>query len=161
MLKGLRDWANTHIADVSDKTEKTRKLVMFLGVVALLIDSDVAVTLGSASMGGLGVSISPPQVLPVAEIIVFILLFKIVALWVTIAIESGRDKRTARNKAFRIVEPDLMGSDENTDDIELAVRTQAYAITSKWTLWKLVWEVAMPSLIGLAGVATFLYKAFL
>ena len=159
MLETLRDWAETHIADVSEKTEKTRKLVMFLGVAAIFISPDVVVTFGSASVAGLGISVSPVQKLPIAVVILAVLVFKIISLWVTIAIESGRDESTARRKAFSIIKPMLMEGEQNPDDIEHFVRSKAHEMTRKWTLRKLLWEVVMPSLVGIVGVTVFLAKA--
>lgn len=150
----FRSWIFRNIGVLDDASLKHCSAILFISAIMLFTDPGVSLTLGSASLAGLGISVEPPQSIPVGLLLLALLMYRLVALWAYIILGSGTDENKVRYKTQisygtshdNIFEP-------NTIDELISQDTQNTIY--KWSIRKVLWELLPPNLAALASIIKF------
>lgn len=159
MINRFIDSLHFHLGKLSDTSLKHRSTILFLSVVMLFIDPSVKITLGTASLAGLGISLSPPQEIPIGQLIMFLLVYRVFAFWTSTILESGTNLNLAKRKVLLDVEPTWEAEENEPGNIEQYVRHTSHKKVYKWTKWQLAWEFLFPNILALAAFITYSAKS--
>lgn len=154
----LRYWLYRHIGELSDVSLKHRSAVILLSVLLLFLDHDVAITFGSASLAGLGISVTPPQTIPVGTFLLLLLIYRFFAFVASISIESGVNPDLAGKKARYQFDPAYDAEERSSHDMDQIVRYDSNEITYKWRGRQILWEVIFPCFLAAMSIGLFLFR---
>ena len=138
---------------ISDTSRKHRAAILFISLCVFFIEPNVKLTLGKASFAGLAMSIDPVQVIPVGLVLLFALIYRLIAFWVTNLTDIGTDIAKAKTSARNKIDPQI--PEKPDDQIEARINETAYATVFKWRSRRSLWEVVLPTIIGLSAIASF------
>ena len=153
----FRHWVDRNIGQFEEVSLKHRSAVILLSVLVFFVEPDVKLEFGSAAFAGLGVSVDPPQTIPVGLVLLSLLIYRFVAFWFTIFLMSGTDENIAIGKALYEDDPAWNASGATMSDYPEMIKDDAEKIVYKWRFRKFIWEVMLPSVAAL--VVIFKYAA--
>lgn len=150
----FRSWLYKNVGELDQASSKHRTIILFISAIMLFTDPSVSVTLGSASLAGLGISVEPPQSIPVGVLLLALLTYRLVALWASIILDSGTDKLKAQYKArIRHGSPEDYNPEPNTID-ELITEIAENTVYT-WQIRKILWELAPPNIAALTCIVKY------
>jgi len=150
------------INGISEVSRRHRKSVLFTSICLIVLDQSVELTLGKASLGGLGIGISPEQVIPIYKVLLLVLTYFCITFWVSISIETGLDidrvkKNLIKNDKDTIyIDCDSENNVKDSSDIHVA----AEEVVSKWEFRKILWEIVMPTTLAFVALIKHLFLYF-
>lgn len=150
-----------HIGKIGDSAHKHRTAVLFLSVLAIFIEPHVTVSFGTASLAGLGISVTPPQEIPVGILLFCLLIYRLTSFWVIVLIDSGTDFERAERKAYLELDPGCEAEEHSPSTMEELIRREARGKVLNWTVWQLTWEFLFPNVVAAAALATFITRLVL
>lgn len=157
----FRHWVDRNIAQLEEAALKHRSAVILLSVMLLFIEPDVKLAFGSAALAGFGVSVNPPQTISISLVLIFLLIYRFLAFWVTILLASGTDKNIATGKALYQYDPAYDMSATPMSSMEEVIKDETETILYKWKFWKFVWEVLLPTTVALVAILVYTITYFL
>lgn len=156
---GIIEIKNTlylNIGKLSDASHKHRGAILMVAVIMLFIDPEVKVTFGSASLAGLGISVTPAQEISLGLLLFAILVYKLIAFWVSVLLESGTDSARAERKALMELDPGWDAEQHDPTDFSRLIRNHKQEIIYKWTVRQILWEFVFPNLVGVVALSHYL-----
>lgn len=149
-----------NVGKLTDASLKYRGSILLLSVLVIFIDPDVKITFGSASLAGLGISISPPQEFSIGLFLVALLAYRWIAFLATALFESGTDiERTEKNVLLKF-EPAWEAEERNPGDMDQLVRMESDRSVYKWEKYQLIWEFLLPNAIAVIAFSVYAIKFF-
>ena len=144
-----------YIGKLNESSLKHRGAIIVLSALLIFIDRDVTVTLGSGSLAGLGISVSPPQHLPIGFFLVLLLVYRLITFWVTGLIDEGTNPERAEMRSI-----DAIIGYQTVDTLDLKNREHAVnALTAArldiWSFFRTLWEFVLPSIIGVSALIAY------
>lgn len=149
---------NLHIGKLGEASTKHRSAILFLSLLVILIEPGVKLTFGSASLLGLGISVSPPQEISIAVFVLALLAYRMLAFWIVVLLESGVDMKRAERKALLEFDPAWEAEAYQPGNMDQLIRQESHAMVLKWTVRRIVWEVLFPNLFAIMALAIFATK---
>jgi len=152
----LRNWLYRHISILDTTSQKQRVAILFLSAMTFIIEPHAKLTLGKASLAGLGVSLEPSQTIQVGLVLLALLCYRLISFWMTVTLNSGVDSDISNEKAQFIFNP-AYGDDGGPyhENDQLAIN-KSRSLVYSWTVRKIIWEVVVTSLIGTASAVYYL-----
>ena len=150
---------NLHIGKLGDSSLRHRSAILVLSVLLILVGPEIKITFGSASLAGLGISVSPPQELSVGLFLLAILTYRLIAFWASVLIESGTDLARAERKALLVFDSGWEAEEHKPSDMDQLIRQESHGMVYRWTKWQLVWEILLPNLIAATALAVYATKS--
>lgn len=150
-----------HIGDLSDTSSKHRSAILLLSVLVMFVAPDVKLTFGTASLAGLGISVSPPQEIAIGHFLLALLTYRFIAFWVLVLLESGTDISRAERKALLAFDPAWGAEEEQSGDKEQLIRLESRDMVYKWKVRQIVWEIIVPNVIALSALAIYITRFIL
>jgi len=154
-------WKWYQIADsiggISDVSRKHRAAILFISACVFFIESNVKITIGKASLAGLGVSIEPVQVVPIGPILIVLLAYRTIAFWIIILTEHGVNFQKAKKRAQNSLDPD---TDAPRDTVQTEISVIASLSVYRWRLVQVLWEVLLPTALALTAIIMFYHAYF-
>lgn len=149
-------WGYTYIGHLNDLSLKHRNHILIISILMMVISPEVKITFGKASVIGLGINIDPPQTIYIGLVLLVILIYRVIAFWITALITQGTNKQSAYNKAaLKIDEMHILpGPATNIGDV---INEEANSIKYKWELRRLTWEFIIPNLLALIALLRYGY----
>ena len=144
-----KSWMYRHVGELGEVSLKHRSNILLLSVLMIFIDSNVKVILGKASLAGLGITIEPTQTIPVGLFLFALLIYRLVAFWASVTLESGTSKSIADTKAQYDIDPAYHAEERSPSDMDQAIRMESNATTYKWQVRRILWEFTVPNLLAL------------
>jgi len=138
---------------INDISRKHRAAILFISLCIFFVEPNVKLTLGKASLAGLGMSIEPVQVIPVGLVLLFALIYRLIAFWVIILTDIGTDINRAKSSARNNIDPPI--PEKPDDQIEDQINETAYNSVFKWRYRRSLWEIILPTIIGLSAILSF------
>lgn len=160
LFKHLLHKLHLRIGIFSDVSLKHRSAILLLSVVMIFVDPRVSVTFGSASLGGLGISVSPAQEISIGLLILALLAYRLIAFWASVLFENGTDLSLAERRALLEFDPSWEVEEHEPGNMEQLIREETRGEVYKWTMRKLIWEFIVPNLIALIALTVFAVKYF-
>lgn len=152
---------NLYIGKLSDASSKHKSAILFLSVLVMFVGPDVKLTFGSASLAGLGISVSPPQELAIGHFLLALLTYRFIAFWVLVLLDGGTDISRAERKALLAFDPAWGAEEEQPGDKEQLIRRESGDIIYKWKVRQIAWEILFPTVIALLAFVTYITKFIL
>lgn len=147
-----------NIGKLSESSLKHRSAILMLSVLMLFIEPNVAIIFGSASVAGLGISVNPPQEIPVGLFLLTLLLYRLIAFWALVLTESGTDSSRAERKALLEFDPSWEAEETRTHDLDQLIRQESGKTIYKWSIRQLVWEFVIPNLLAFIALVVYVVK---
>ncbi len=144
-----------HIGKLGDASLKHRSAILFLSVLMLLIDPNVKVTFGKASLAGLGISVDPPQTIYVGVFLLVLLVYRLVAFWASVLLESGTDSSRATRKAILEFDPAWEAEEHRPHDMDQLIKNESGGIVYKWGVRQILWEFVFPNILALCTLTVY------
>lgn len=146
-------WLERHAGPISEVSRRHRSAILFWSAIAIFVDHGTTVTFGQASLAGLGITVSPPQTLPIGMLITLMLLYRLAALWFTAFSDAGSDTNKAHYNASFKYDPDSLtpaGPAFRPDEVaDEAAENRMYL----WSVWRTAWDLVLPTVLGVIVVA--------
>jgi len=155
-LDNLKYKLHLHIGKLGDVSLKHRSVILFLSVLMLLIDPNVKVTFGKASVAGLGISVDPPQTIYIGFFLLALLVYRLIAFWASVLLENGTDSNRARRKAALQFDPAWEAEQDNPHDLDQIIKNESGSIVYKWSVRQILWEFVLPNVLALATLIVYL-----
>lgn len=133
---------------------------MLVSVFMLFVDPNVKITFGSASFAGLGISVNPPQTLPLGIFLLALLIYRLIAFWASVLIESGTDASRAKRKALLAYDPGWEVDEHRPDDMEQLIKEESGGIVYRWSVRQLIWDFLIPNLLAVIALCVYFIKYF-
>lgn len=146
-----------NIGELSESALKHRSSILMISVIMLVIEPHATLTLGKASLAGLGISVEPPQSVPVGLFLYVLLMYRLIAFWAAVLLDSGTDDKVAREKAIHECDPGYYDDEENPHDMRELIRRKSSEIVYKWKLRKMLWEIFIPNILGATSLIYYSY----
>lgn len=146
------------IGKLDETSLKHRSAVLVLSAMVFFVSPEAKLTFGNASLAGLGISVTPPQVLPVGWFLVALLLYRLIAFWMSILIGEKTDLGRAKWRALRCFAPEYTNDEDEPGNPEAMAIFHAKYGVSQWSRIRALWEIAIPSVMGVLAFLFFLYK---
>jgi hypothetical protein len=143
----FRRLVHYNIGQLSESSLKHRGAILFLSVAIIFIDPDVSLTLGSASLAGLGISVEPPQSIPVAPFLFSLLIYRLTAFWASIVLDNRTDTKKTHERISLHYEDDYEDCEINTTGDMISHETDAS--TYHWGVRKILWDILPPNILAL------------
>jgi len=153
----FKGYVSRHIGPVSEIARKHRRAVMLVSICMLSLEPTTSITLGNVSMSGLGVTVQPPQTIPLSFVLFIALAYFLLAFWVGVLTESGTDRARAERHAWYEHDPAFDADNPHNDDLEQVIKRGAGAIVYKWNFRRIVWEVFLPTILAVVALVRFVY----
>ena len=153
------DWAHRHIGELNETSLKHRSHILLLSVLLLFVSSDIVLILGKASLAGLGISVDPPQTIPVGLFLFVILVYRVIAFWTSALINNGLNIEKIEHELRLDYDPIYEAEPKPRDPGELA-RVMGAAIRFKWERVKVLWEFYLPNLFAFVSIANFVFDYY-
>ncbi|WP_444901337.1 hypothetical protein ACJJIG_17350 [Microbulbifer sp. SSSA007] len=155
--RDLKYKLHLHIGKLGDVSLKHRSSVLLLSVLMFLVDPTMQVTLGKASVAGLGISVDPPQTIHIGIFLLILLLYRLVAFWVSVLLESGTDESRATRKALLDFDPAWEAEKyrHRPGDMEQLIKNESGAIVYKWSVRQILWEFVLPNVLALTALVKY------
>jgi hypothetical protein len=150
-----------NIGKLGEVSLKHRSVILFLSVLMLLVDPDLKITFGNASVAGLGISVDPPQAIFLGVFLLALLIYKLIVFWISVFIEHGTDPKRAGRKALLKFDPSYEAEEENHHDMGQIIRNEKGEIIYKWSVRQILWEFIFPNVLAFGGIVTYAIKYFL
>lgn len=147
-----------HIGKLSEASLKHRSTILLLSILISLIDPSVTISFGSASLAGLGISVNPPQELSVGALLLALLIYRLIAFWVSVLLESGTDSKRVTRKALLDFEPAWEAEEYRPGDIGQLISQESEKVIHRWSVRQLIWELVIPNLIAIIALTVFITK---
>lgn len=145
-------WTQRHAGLISEVAAKHRAAVLIWSVIATLVDHNTKVTLGSASLAGLGITVEPPQTLPVGLLVALMLVYRIIALWFTALSDTGTDSKKASYIACHKHDPDSLTPGGPAYSPSEVAAEETENIMYSWSLRRVIWELIFPTFVGFGAL---------
>lgn len=146
-----------YFGDISEEAIKHRSAIMVLSVIMLVIDPHVTLTLGAASLAGLGISVEPPQAIPVGLFLYVILFYRLIAFWVAALLGAGTNKNTARERAIDACDPTHYDQEKNIQDVGQLISFESSAIIYRWKVRRIYWDLFIPNILAMISLSIYSY----
>jgi len=159
-LSELKYWLVSNTGKLSRTSKRNKNMMVFLGILLIVLDANVKITFGSVSFAGLGIGIDPPQVIPIGVALSLLLLYKLIAFWVSVFLEVGTSIDKQMHIATMEYDPSIYHEDREPHDMSELIKSEAYKVTTKWTFLKVIWEVIIPNTIAIFALCYFLARFF-
>lgn len=153
----IKHWLDLNIGELSDESKTHGKIVMFVSVLMMFIDPSVKITVGQASLAGLGISVNPPISIPVGTLLFVLLTYRYVSFLITTILDNGTNHNTSKRKAAHRHDP-TYGEERPSQDIDQIVSEVAYDITFKWRVRKIMWGFFMPNILALIALSRYIWN---
>ena len=147
-----------HIGKLGEHSLKHRSAILLLSVLLLFIHPNVEITFGSASLAGLGISVNPPQKLSIGLFLLILLLYRLIAFWASVLLESGTDQNRAKRKALLEFDPAWEAEEHRPSDMEQLIRRESNKKICKWSVRQIIWEFVIPNLLAFVALAVYIVK---
>ena len=147
-----------NIGKLGESSLKHRGAILVLSVVILFVDPNVRITFGEASLAGLGISVEPPQSFPIGFFLFALLIYRLIAFWVSVLLESGTDSNRARRKALIDFDPGWEADEQRPGNMDDLIRHESGNIIYKWTVRQILWEFVIPNIIAFFAIIIFTIK---
>ncbi|EJB8535479.1 TPA: hypothetical protein I7264_25880 [Vibrio parahaemolyticus] len=144
-----------NIGKLNEVSMKHRSAILLISVLIYFVDPNVKITFGNASLAGLGISVEPAQTVYLGYFLLALLIYRLIAFWVSVLLESGTDRNRAIRKAQIDFEPAWEAEENRPHDMEQLIRQESEKITYKWNVRQILWEFVFPNIIALVAVITF------
>lgn len=162
MIRGYWDlfryWLYRNIDELDESSLKHRSSIMFLSLILLFIDPGINLTFGSASLAGLGISVDPAQTLPISILLLSVLVYRLIAFWVSALLKVGCDIDRAIYKAEYDFDSSFEAEEPRLYDKEYIIRSKSNEIVYKWKVRKILWQFAFPNFLALLSIIFHLVK---
>ncbi len=145
-----------HIGKLGEASLKHRSVILLLSILMLLVDPNVKVIFGKASVAGLGISVEPPQTIYVGFFLLALLIYRLVAFWASVLLESGTDSSRATRKALLEFDPAWEAEEHRPHDMEQHIKNESGEIIYKWSVRQVLWEFVFPNVLALAALTVYL-----
>jgi len=122
----------------------------------LLVDPSVKVTFGKASLAGLGISVDPPQTIYIGAFLLVLLVYRLIAFWASVLLESGTDSSRATRKALLEFDPSYEAEEHRPHDMEQLIKSESGEIIYKWSVRQILWEFLLPNLLAMFALVIYL-----
>ena len=160
LFRHLLHKLHLRIGKFSEASLKHRSGILLLSVVMIFVDPRVSITFGSASLGGLGISVSPPQEVSIGLLLLALLVYRLIAFWASVLLENGTDLSLAERRALLEFDPSWEAEEHEPGNMEQLIRNESRGEVYKWTLWQLVWQFLVPNFLALVALTVFAAKYF-
>lgn len=141
------------ISGIGEVARKHRAAILFISACLIFFDPNVTLTLGRASVAGLGMSIDPVQVISIGLVLFAALVYRLIAFWIFILTESGVDFDKAKRRAKNEIDPDI--PDESYGDLQHVINRVASDSVYNWKFIQIIWETLLPTAIALFAIFYF------
>ncbi|HSB96542.1 MAG TPA: hypothetical protein VLC91_08845 [Spongiibacteraceae bacterium] len=155
----IKNWLDLNIGELSDDSQTHGKAVMFISVLMMFVEPTVKVTLGQASLAGLGISVSPPITIPVGILLLALLTYRYISFWITTILDNGTNHKKSERKAAYKHNP-YYGDEHPPQNMEQLVNEKAYEITFKWRIRKIIWAFFLPNIFALIALLRYGFTYF-
>lgn len=149
-------WLYRNIGELDERALKNRSAILFLSFLLFFLDPGVEVVFGQASFGGLGITVNPPQTLPVGLLLFLLLAYRLAVFWVSVLISSGCNKDRARYKAQYDFDPSFEAEEPRMHDKDYIIQSQSEEHLYIWTVRKLIWQFIFPNIVALVCIVYYL-----
>lgn len=160
LFKNLLHKLNLRIGKFSETSLKHRSAIFLFSVVMIFVDPLVSITFGSASLGGVGISVSPPQKISIGLLLLALLVYRLIAFWASVLLENGTDLSLARRRAALEFDPAWEAEQHESESMEQLISHESREDVYKWTLRQLVWQFVVPNILALVALTIFAAKYF-
>lgn len=154
-LEHLKYKLHLHIGKLSDYSLKHRSAILVLSVLMLLIDPNVKVTFDKASVAGLGISVDPAQTIYIGVFLLALLIYRLIAFWASVLLESGTDLNRATRKALIEFDPAWEAEERKPHDMDQLIKSESGEIVYKWSIRQILWEFLLPNALALVALAVY------
>jgi len=160
-LSSFKAWCLDHlngIDGIGENSRRARKALIFVSVCVMFVDQNVKLTLGKASLGGLGVEISPQQIIPVYDLLIVFLVYLFISFLASVLTENGTDFEKAERTSWKKVDPGFFENIEEPRSQNELAKVMANDAVTKWEWRKIIWEIFFPILFALSALTKFGYN---
>ncbi len=154
-LDRFKKWMHLHIGKLSPIALKHRGAILVLSVLTFFIEPDVIIKFGTASVVGLGVTVTPEQSINIGYLLLALLIYRLIAFWASVLLENGTDENRAAQKAlvlhsmpYQQKEPEVTMSDVLDNESE--------GTLYKWKVRQVLWEFVLPNIIAFTAIIVWL-----
>lgn len=147
-----------NLGEINEEARKHRSAILVISVIMLVVDPHVTLTLGTASLAGLGISVKPPQSIPVGLFLYAVLSYRVIAFWAATIIGAGVNDDIARDKAIDSCDPGHYAEERNPHDIGHLINMETNHITYRWKVRRIYWDIFVPNLMAAFSLVFYSYR---
>lgn len=156
----ISHWLYYNIGELSESSLKYKSSILLISVIIIFTSPDASLTFGSASFVGLGISVTPPQTIPIGPFLLALLAYRFISFWIEVIIDNGLDeKRTARKIEDKFTSSHYESNyfDDSPDSEEEYIEQQINNKIHSWKINKIIWNIAPPNIAAIACITKYLY----
>ncbi|EHU0329855.1 hypothetical protein KY023_004424, partial [Vibrio vulnificus] len=149
---------SSYLGELNEVSAKHRSNILVLSVIVFLVDPNVVISFGNASLAGLGITIVPKQDINIGYILLGLLVYRFIAFWFSILSTSGRNFSAAESRALSELQPDYLTEQPGTGNLDQEVARYARKSVRRWKNYSFVWDIYLPSALAVIATIFFICK---
>ena len=160
MVSKLNHWLLMHIGALEEASQRHARAVIVLAALTIIVEPGLLLTVGSGSILGVGMSLTPEQEIPLGLVVFSLLIVRLIWLWVTALIASGTDQTNANTRVAHRHGPEFLEPNNDPQKSTDPFDDQVNQITFRWELIRIYWQFVIPNVFALAAITFVLIHAF-
>lgn len=149
----------SYLGKLGEVPLKHRSHILVLSVIVMLVDPNIKITFGSASLAGLGISVEPKQTFDVGFTLSCLLLYRLIAFWASTLLASGTSYELAKERAYDELDPARHAEEPTVGDIDQEASRVSRRSVYAWNKLQLIWELVLPNMLAMVALAIFYVKS--
>ncbi|EHU4978445.1 hypothetical protein [Vibrio vulnificus] len=149
-----------YIGKLGEVSLKHRSHTLVLSVIVMLVDPNINITFGSASLAGLGISVEPKQTFDVGFILSCLLLYRLVALWASALLANGTSYEAAKERAYNELDPARHDDEPGVGNLVQEASKLSRKSVYTWNKFQVFWELTLPTVLAIVAFITFSVRSY-
>ena len=151
----LKYFLYQHVGALNDAALKHRGAILLISALMLFIEPGAKATFGKVAVAGLGISIDPEQDIYIGVFLFVLLVYRLVAFWMSVLIESGTDQGRAERKALLEYDPSWFADEPAPHTTEQLIKDEAEHTVYKWNVRQILWEFMFPNFLAAVALTSY------